>query len=92
MGRRSSGQPTTRGSPGVTAAAQGNRFAAGVRQAGDQKWQNNTITKGPQRCARGVQIALGRSRPSVGDYVAIPGSPDEATAARRAAQLLALLA
>jgi hypothetical protein len=43
----------------VTAAAQAGRFAAGVRKAGDAKWQTNSVAKGPTRYAEGVQLAVG---------------------------------
>lgn len=42
---------------GVQAAVASNRFAGGVRAAGDQKWQQNTVNKGPARFAQGVQLA-----------------------------------
>jgi hypothetical protein len=42
---------------GVTAAANANRFASGVTKAGDQKWQQMSLEKGPSRFAQGVQVA-----------------------------------
>lgn len=42
---------------GVEAAIAGNRFANGVRLAGDQSWQQNTMEKGPARFAEGVALA-----------------------------------
>ncbi len=42
---------------GVTAAASGGRFQAGVRKAGDSKWQQAAVAKGPSRFAEGVALA-----------------------------------
>lgn len=44
---------------GVTAAAQAGRYAAGVRRAGDEKWRQNALAKGPARFAEGVSLAVG---------------------------------
>ena len=41
----------------VTAAANAGRFAKGVRKAGNEKWQTNTIVKGQDRWGAGVAIA-----------------------------------
>lgn len=41
---------------GVTQAATQGRFAAGVRQAGEERWQRATLQKGPGRFAEGVAI------------------------------------
>jgi hypothetical protein len=43
---------------GVTSAATSGRFAAGVRRAGDEKWRNNSLAKGPSRFAEGVALAV----------------------------------
>lgn len=40
----------------VTAAAQAGRFAAGINKAGEGKWQQAAISKGPSRYTQGVQI------------------------------------
>jgi hypothetical protein len=40
----------------VTEAAQAGRFAAGVRKAGEAKWQQNAVQKGPSRYTQGVQV------------------------------------
>jgi len=40
----------------VTAAANAGRYGAGVAKAGDAKWQQNTLDKGPARFAEGVQL------------------------------------
>lgn len=42
---------------GVSAAVSGNRFATGVRKAGNEKWQRNSIAKGPGRFGEGVRAA-----------------------------------
>lgn len=44
---------------GVTAAAAGGRFSAGVTKAGNAKWQENAMKKGPGRFAEGVALAVG---------------------------------
>lgn len=46
-------------SAGVTAAVSRKSFSAGVRKAGDAKWQAGATTKGPTRYAEGVQLAVG---------------------------------
>lgn len=43
----------------VTKAANENRFAKGVNEAGTEKWQSRTLAKGPQRFVEGVQVAQG---------------------------------
>jgi len=42
---------------GTQAAVAGDRFAAGVRRAGNSKWQKGAMQKGPARFAQGVAIA-----------------------------------
>jgi hypothetical protein len=42
---------------GVSAAVSGNRFSAGVRKAGNEKWQRNAVAKGPGRFGEGVRAA-----------------------------------
>ena len=42
---------------GVQQAASQNRFAKGVRKAGNQTWQQAAIEKGPARFSQGVQLA-----------------------------------
>lgn len=44
---------------GVTAAVSGDRFASGVRKAGDSKWSRNAVAKGPARYSTGVAAAQG---------------------------------
>lgn len=43
----------------VTAAANAGRFAAGIAKAGNAKWQENAMKKGPGRFAEGVALAVG---------------------------------
>lgn len=42
---------------GVQAAISKKRFGAGVRKAGDAKWQENALKKGPMRYSQGVDLA-----------------------------------
>ena len=42
---------------GVVAAANAGRFAKGVKAAGDAKWKENAVSKGPGRFAEGVALA-----------------------------------
>ena len=44
---------------GVQAAVQANRFTAGVRRTGNEKWQRNAKAKGPARFQQGVALAQG---------------------------------
>ncbi len=44
---------------GVTAAANANRYGAGIGRAGDERWRSNSMAKGPGRFAEGVQLAVG---------------------------------
>lgn len=41
----------------VQAAANAGRFAAGVRAAGNQKWQQASLTKGPGRFTEGINLS-----------------------------------
>lgn len=41
----------------VTAAANAGRYGRGVRRAGNDKWQDRSIKKGPGRFAEGVAVA-----------------------------------
>jgi hypothetical protein len=41
---------------GVTAAANAGRYGTGVKAAGDEKWRQNALKKGPGRFAEGVAI------------------------------------
>lgn len=42
---------------GIQAALNANRFEAGVRAAGSEKWQQNAATKGPSRWAEGINLS-----------------------------------
>jgi len=42
---------------GVTAAAQQGRYAAGIREAGTEKWKRGAIQKGVTRWGPGVRVA-----------------------------------
>ncbi len=42
---------------GVIAAANAGRFEAGIKGAGEDKWRENAIAKGPNRFAEGVALA-----------------------------------
>ena len=42
---------------GVTQAAQQGRYLKGVKAAGDSKWRENAIKKGPGRFAEGVSLS-----------------------------------
>lgn len=53
---------------GVTAAANAGRYAAGVRKAGDEKWRQNALAKGPGRFAEGVQLAVGEWQKGFAPY------------------------
>lgn len=44
---------------GVTQAMTANRFGAGVKKAGTQKWQENAQAKGPGRWSEGVALSQG---------------------------------
>lgn len=50
----------------VTEAAGRGAFEAGVRAAGDAKWQGRAVALGPQRFAQGVQVAEGDYRQRFG--------------------------
>lgn len=43
----------------VTAAANAGRYGEGVRAAGNARWKNNALRKGPGRFTEGVGLAVG---------------------------------
>jgi hypothetical protein len=43
---------------GVTQAATAGRFGAGVKRAGDQRWRDGALSKGPSRYSEGVALAV----------------------------------
>jgi hypothetical protein len=53
---------------GVTQAAAQGRYAAGIRRAGAGKWQRNSMAKGPNRFAEGVQLAVGEWQTGFAPY------------------------
>lgn len=53
---------------GVTQAAQAGRYLAGVKSAGDTRWQEAAAKKGPNRFAEGVQVAVGEWQRGFGPY------------------------
>lgn len=53
---------------GVTAAIGRKAFGAGVKAAGDDKWRENAIEKGPQRFTQGVSLAEQNYEKGFGPY------------------------
>jgi hypothetical protein len=53
---------------GVTAAASSGAYARGIRAAGDTKWRENSIAKGPSRFAEGVSLARDAWAKGFGPY------------------------
>jgi len=56
---------------GTTAAVAGGRFTAGVRAAGNAKWQRKAIELGPSRFATGTQAAAPDFEKGFGPYRAV---------------------
>lgn len=56
---------------GVQAAVAGNRFTAGVRAAGNAKWQRKAIELGPGRFATGTAAARPDFEKGFGPYRAV---------------------
>ncbi len=54
----------------VTEAASQGRYSAGVRRAGDARWREGAVSKGPSRFAEGVSLAVGRWQAGYGPYQA----------------------
>ncbi len=74
---------------GTQAAVAGDRFAAGVRRGGSQKWQRNAVAKGPARFAQGVAIAQPDYEQGFAPYrEAIAGAQLPPRGARRSPQNL----
>jgi len=72
---------------GVSAAVSGNRFSAGVRRAGNEKWQRNSIAKGPGRFGEGVRAATADYEAGFAPYrETIAGTNLPARGARRSPQ------
>jgi hypothetical protein len=51
---------------GVTAAAGRGAYERGVMAAGDARWKRNTLAKGPDRFASGVNVASGDFAQAIG--------------------------
>lgn len=56
---------------GVQAAVAGNRFTAGIRAAGNAKWQRKAIELGPSRFATGTAAARPDFEKGFGPYRAV---------------------
>lgn len=56
---------------GVTAAIGRGAFGKGVRKAGDSKWSDNALAKGPARFTQGVAIAENAYREGFAPYAAV---------------------
>lgn len=54
---------------GVAEAAQQGRYGKGVSAAGDQKWQQKALAKGPSRFAEGVAISAPDYQAAVQPYL-----------------------
>jgi hypothetical protein len=54
---------------GVTEAANRGAFGKGVTAAGDQKWQQKALAKGPSRFAEGVAISAPDYQAAVQPYL-----------------------
>jgi hypothetical protein len=61
---------------GVTAAAGRDAYGKGVAKAGDARWKRNTIEKGPDRFAQGVQVAAGDFAQAIGPVLETIGRVD----------------
>ncbi len=55
---------------GVAAASTSGAYARGVRAAGDARWRENAIAKGPSRFAEGVALARDQWAKGFGPYQA----------------------
>lgn len=56
---------------GVQAAIQRKSFGKGVKAAGDDKWQKNTLQKGAVRWAAGINLAKGAFEAGFAPYRAV---------------------
>lgn len=54
---------------GIQKASNEGRFAKGVRKAGSQTWQQNTIAKGANRWGEGVALAENKYQEGVAPYI-----------------------
>lgn len=60
----------------VTAAAGRGAYEKGVARAGDAKWKNNTVAKGPMRYDQGVQLGQADYSSQVAPYLQLIGATD----------------
>lgn len=61
---------------GVQEAQGRGAFAKGVAAAGDQKWRNNALKKGPGRFAEGVMVGTDDYSRGVQPYLEVAGRTD----------------
>jgi hypothetical protein len=61
---------------GVAEAANRGAYGAGVKRAGDDRWKRNSLDKGGQRYAPGVQGATGDFQARVSPYLDVIGRTD----------------
>src|SRR5512145_2857722 len=61
---------------GVQDAAGRDAFAKGVAAAGNEKWKNNALTKGPTRFAEGVRVAQGDYEKGVAPFLEVAARTD----------------
>lgn len=61
---------------GVQEAQGRGAFAKGVQAAGDTKWRNNALTKGPGRYSEGVQVGMGDYEKGVQPYLEVASRTD----------------
>lgn len=70
---------------GVTDAANRGAFGQGIDRAGDARWKKQTLDKGPQRFAQGVDLAEGDYSSRVQPYLDAIGRVDLPAAGPRGA-------
>lgn len=56
---------------GIQKAIAENRFSKGVAAAGDDKWQKNSLSKGPARWAQGVAVSADQYAAGFAPYAAV---------------------
>ena len=61
---------------GVQEAQGRGAFARGVQSAGDQKWRNNALAKGPGRFAEGVNVGQGDYERGVAPFLEVAARTD----------------
>lgn len=60
----------------ITAAAGRGAYEKGVGRAGDAKWKNNTVSKGPMRYDQGVSLGQADYSSQVAPYLQLIGATD----------------